>query len=514
MVGGRLIVQGSDHAQELIVPSQVAPQRVENGVELGVTEPFHTVDVKTASGLHFVESFRGALFEIEDERNFGDGFFKIYGPPIRDGYSKERRAGSVIEQSATLRFDAARRNVVATPRMRSASSGNSTSTQIKIAKGTGAMPPVGIDRRAFRSGPTSAEELGALGALSPAHIRYDFDVNDQSWPERYAEALDVTKKCNALLECALSLDHGSDEYLMKFATLAALNSARIARVLVYSKRFATVSPALMDVAAETLGRALPGVALFAASSGELVELIREKPYYAGDVGVAFSSNPGVHLGDDEIAFEGLFGQADGVASLHNIYPSALVAVSPITIASFGDLRGFDETTNETSERQLLPIDDVRLDTLTGAAWIAGSIAALVSARTSSLTYANFIGAQHPRPFVHVLGAACEMQGAPLLTCSSEREEIVRAVGVAREFQYELMAVNLSSAATEVEFLLPDDAISMSGCQLNDGTLDQTTKRHDSWQPQYRDMALRGARVRHRLAGYSVGFYVISRQSSE
>ncbi len=507
LVGSRLITRNADETRELIVPRAVAPQRVVDGIEFGMTEPFRTVRIETSSGLAFTESYDGALFEIEDERNFGDGFFKSYGPPLRDRYPIKRRAGAVIGQSTTITFEA-------TPAVRSRSasrqkgSAANAGVAIEIAPGTGLMPPVGIDRRALGAG-SSSSLREVLGETMLGHVRCDVVLDHIDWYDAVADALNVAAECGVPLECGLTVSGAQDAQLTVFAALVASSGVRLARLLIYSSLSAVPDHVLMDSAARMLGRALPGVDLFAASHGDFVELNRERPRYESRVGVAFASNSGVHLRDDEVVCEGLFGQFDAVESLRNDYAVGL-AVTPITLLPLSDGSGIDSG-GYSGEHMMLPIDDARLDSAKGASWIAGSIAALVMAGAASLTYANQTGGTRMRPFVHVIGAACEMRGDPLLRCSVEGDERVRAIGVARKSHLDLMVVNVAPTVTDVEFLLPGNVSTMSAHLICDEFSEPVTMAKAPRRLS-RDIPIRSQRASDRLAGHAVALYKISRQS--
>lgn len=508
LVGGRLVVHGIDRIHELVVSPDVAPQKMVGGFEIGMTEPFHTVEIATASGLIFEERYDGASFEMEDERNFGDGFFKVYGPPLRDGYPVERKQGSVIKQSIAVAFrgNQTGRSRISVGRART----RRDLAELHIGLGTGVMPPVGIDRRAFGPGPVGSGAGELLRRPTFAHVRCDIGLTEGDWPNAFADALGIAAAYDAPLECAITVRGAPDEPLAEFAALAAPSISQIARVLLYSGDSSVPSPLLMTRASRAFRQALPGVALFAACGGDFADVNTARPSYGNEVGVAFSTNPGVHLRDDEIAFEGLFGQFDAVASTGSWCGSA-PAVTPISLGQMGTADGNEGLPIGHVSRQLLAPDDVRLESSIGAAWLAGSIAALVTAGSGPLTYATRIGDDHPRPFVQVIGAACRMRGAPLLRCRSQREELVRAFGVLRDSHLDLIVVNVGSSATVIEVSLPDDAVAMNGYVLDDETLKRATVAPAAWRDSDENVPVRAGHVTVRLASHGVGFYRVDRE---
>jgi hypothetical protein len=290
------------------------------------------------------------------------------------------------------------------------------------------------------------------------------------------------------------------------------NNTGFARLLVYANLLVAPSPSLMQMTIRMLGRSIPNIPLFAATD-DLYAINKDRPQYSNGLGVAFGTNPGVHLADDEIAFEGLFGQADGVANIRALYPYAPVAVTPITIAQPSVAFRILASESDGSEKLALA-DDLRLDTTTGAAWIAGSVSALVSAGAASLTYANAIGGKHPRPLVHVLAAACAMKGLPLLDFRIEKAYLVSVVGVERRLSYSLIAANLQPRAVDFDIALPLDAVAISRHVLNEHTLSDATMTPSSWRRNDEVLNVRVGRVKDRLSAHAVAFYTVQRNRSK
>lgn len=513
MVGGRLVVHRVGRPQSMSIPSQIAPQWVVRKREFGMTEPFRRVTLETPSGLEFSEAYSGEMFEVEDERNFGDGFFKIYGPPTRDGYPRQRRAGSAVKQSVTIQFvahDEVTPVGVKSSRSKTVSR-SSTSIEIRSSEG-GLMPPVGVDWRALGPGIVGAKELRTMRDLSPSHVRFDIKMSEQDWSNQLMQALSAASASRTHLECALWFDDIVDVRLQELAVILSGNSARVARVLIHSMLTGVPSSSLMEMVFRLLSREMSGLPLFATSSGGLWELNEERPRYSPGLGVAYPTNPGMHLGDDEAAFEGLFGQGDGVTSARSLYPDAPVAVTPVTIGRMPSQIRSGVSLADESEI-LAPPDDARLDTTTGAAWIGGSIGALVRAGAASLTYADRIYGVDPRPFAHVLAAACAMEGYPLLECGVEREDLVRIFGVRRGLECDFIVANLSPESVGIDFKIPADFVEMSGHVLNEQSLSFAMAAPGPWRRSNEHMTIRAGLVQDQLGAHAVAFYRAQRTPS-
>lgn len=484
----------------------IEPQWSVNGIELGYTEPCHRLEFTTAAGLHVVEEFEGCPFELEDERNFGDGFLKAYGPPLREGYPRQAAAGTVIRQQVTVRASDAGGGVPAMRPTRVGPGARRVRVELGSAAGT-AMPHVGVDYRAVP--PPAADGRGrggrpglaaeAMVALSPSHLRCEVDLRSPGWRRDLDAALRLGAAAGVPLEIAVAVDVPTLAGLGELARLAGQGLAGLAR-----PRFAkpmefakSAGPGWAEpVARGTVARLLLGavgggaptlahleaarravgsasgdadgapmsgpegarwalgegagrsVAVFAATSGQVCELIRDRPRYPGHVGVAFATNPQVHLVDDEVIFEGLFGQAAAARTVRELYPGAAVAVSPVTL----------RLADGPGER---PPDDPRLDGMCAAAWAAGSVQALAAARVATVTFGLPLAGNGAdgvlRPAFHVLAAAASMSGRPLLEVAVSEEGLARVVGVDSGDRWRVLVANVSPRSLRVDVILPGDA---------------------------------------------------------
>src|SRR6185295_16382542 len=79
-------------------------QPIVHGVPGAMTEPFSQLGIERESfgSLHF--SFSGDLFELEDQRNWGDASYKTYCTPLRKGFPRKVASGTEIGQSVAVRF--------------------------------------------------------------------------------------------------------------------------------------------------------------------------------------------------------------------------------------------------------------------------------------------------------------------------------------------------------------------------------------------------------------------------
>jgi hypothetical protein len=118
MVGSRLIATTSAGSEEqLIVDEQIAPQQVVEGVPGAMTDSFSRLRIEREDLGKLSLLFQGDLFEIEDQRNWGDASFKTYCTPLRLGFPRPIEPGAVIEQSVEVSFEPSDSNVGAFPKI-------------------------------------------------------------------------------------------------------------------------------------------------------------------------------------------------------------------------------------------------------------------------------------------------------------------------------------------------------------------------------------------------------------
>lgn len=104
MVGAEICAESSQSKQSLRLSDSIVPQPIVDGVPGAITQPFSTLQIER-SGLGRLElRFEGDLFELEDQRNWGDASFKTYCTPLRLGFPRAVKAGTVIAHRVHVRF--------------------------------------------------------------------------------------------------------------------------------------------------------------------------------------------------------------------------------------------------------------------------------------------------------------------------------------------------------------------------------------------------------------------------
>jgi hypothetical protein len=139
--------------------------------------------------------FEGDIFEMEDQRNWSDGSFKIYCTPLALPFPVQLKAGDRIEQRVMLSLEGASplMEQPPTPRMRPwrvppvvVEPGAPTGRQLcRIGFGMGADPLPSDGLRAL------------LDGLAPDHLRVDCDLDVEPWQEVLPARLGVVRSLAA-----------------------------------------------------------------------------------------------------------------------------------------------------------------------------------------------------------------------------------------------------------------------------------------------------------------------------
>jgi hypothetical protein len=100
--GGVIAVEGQ--RQPVVFGEGLGPQPIVDGLPTGLTEPFDCIELSGTDGGKLTLALEGDLFEIEDQRNWGDASFKIYCTPLARGFPRSVHKGERIAHAVHLRY--------------------------------------------------------------------------------------------------------------------------------------------------------------------------------------------------------------------------------------------------------------------------------------------------------------------------------------------------------------------------------------------------------------------------
>jgi D-apionolactonase len=395
------VEDSAGRVHESAFPRDVAPE-----------DPFtdiRAIAYGVAPSLRAEIRFEGDVFEMEDHRNWTDYSFKTFGTPLARTHPVEVGAGTVLEQSVTLRLLGDRG---AWP----AETGQPARVEVRI----GAAPERRLPRVGTRltlDRPLTAAERIALAALHLTHLRADLDAGAPDLSDRLRRAAETSRAVGASLEAAAFVSPPYDRSLALLAETATAFRDDIGSWLVFDRDLRVTTPGLAGLAKEAFGGVTPGALVGAGSDVYFAELNRNRPAALDGDFLCHPSSPQVHAFDDATLFENLRSvpwMADTARAFANGRP---LAVSPVTLRPHG-------CRWDTA--------DPRLSAPLGAAWTAAHLCASLRSGLASLTYHEAAGAKGlvgedgaPRPVFRALlacGPFAEAQGAPAASSDSRRVE--------------------------------------------------------------------------------------------
>lgn len=274
MVGARVIAVGHQSGHELTPSETIAPQPVANGIPLAMTEPFFKLVIERADFGELELTFEGDLFELEDQRNWGDMSFKTYCTPLRLGFPRELKAGTVIEHSMEVRFTPSRIQ------------SKTTSAGYR----SGVFPQLGLDWS--RSGWTAR----ASDQIRPNWSHLHFDAGRLEDPAELREvfAAEATAPLHVGFEVQTDVH---DEAIALFVE----HRKRIARLLLYGHGTSLPSATAISGWQLRLQNAAEDwdIPISAGTRGHFVELNRGTRFDLPVSGIAFPLTATVHSDDAE-----------------------------------------------------------------------------------------------------------------------------------------------------------------------------------------------------------------------
>lgn len=319
--------------------------------------------------------FEGDIFETEDQRNWIDDSFKTYCTPLSQPLPVRVEIGTRIRQRVVVTTSGA------TPPPIAEMPSSFTWRETPLPKIGFALPT--------NPGEPSFLQNSRLQQLAPAHVRVEIRMHDPEWPKRLAGGLRHASALKCKIELSLRLTGCPGEDLRELITTFPepfqhwAFSSTFARILLSTFGEQSTTRRTWDAFAaflKNMGLGTREVPIGAGTEYDLYEFNAQRPPSAADV-FFWSMNPQTHASDLNSMFETPAGAAQQAASVREYFPSAPIAISPITLRPrFVQLPGETEMESRSDPRQ---------KTNFGAIWTIGMLNALASA--DSLTFFETIG---------------------------------------------------------------------------------------------------------------------------
>lgn len=344
LIGGSATVSGPSGQQTIELSERIHAQPIVNSLPTGMTAPFTTLTTTFVNDRSVRFDFSGELFEIEDQRNFGDTSFKSYCPPLALGFPRVLQRGTEIRHSVICHASDTFGTV-------------SPDTTGQVAD-TVQLPP----RRAGATVPRIGAQFSAKDVIGCCLTHLRVDIAATSGKEAFAAVRDRLRP-DQRLELGLELGQGdiNDELIA-----AVCDDPQIARILLLEAEQTVIGRELAERASRILERHGCRVPVATAVNGYFVELNRGAPSDIGETGLAIAVCPTVHSGDVLTATENVAALPAIVRTARELFPGREVTVSPLTL-------------------HLGPEPDPDVYAVASLAWLVGSIETVGHIGLSSIT---------------------------------------------------------------------------------------------------------------------------------
>jgi hypothetical protein len=316
-VAAQLTALGPQGTQHFTPSRQIHPQAIVNGLPSAMTEPFTELTIARADFGTLRLHLTGELFELEDQRNWGDASFKTYCTPLRLGFPRALPRGAEISQSMEMSYEPAAVGAAAQDQGISTHiEAVSDSLSPKRSTQVGIVLPVGSQAPA-RPGPVAAWD----------HLHVELT---EAKAAQTAYLLGVSFAM-ARLEVVLAIGDG-------IGIAAPIRNAltqfkpQIDRVLLRDTHNPLPGREALAEARRTLKACgLSSVPVFILPNGYFVELNRGRLDGLQADGIAFPFSATVHAEDDSTIFENIESLPDMVSTARRLAGVDDIAICPLAL---------------------------------------------------------------------------------------------------------------------------------------------------------------------------------------
>jgi hypothetical protein len=364
-------------------PDYIAPQALVDGV-IHPVYPFaylRSITHEVQPGVWAEVRCEGEAFEMEDQRNWTDASFKIYGTPLYLPFPVQVQQGTRIAQSIALTLDDKGR--------RTKDEGRTTketfsSFVLRPSSIHASLPRIGLGV-ASHGQALSERALDRLRALNLAHLRVDLKLADGDYGARLRQATQQARALGVALEVALTLSNAAaDELAALVEVLKEIKPPVFAWLIFHTEAHSTAAR-WARLARTYLAGYDPNALIGGGTNANFTELNRARPPIEALDLVCYAITPQVHAFDNSSLAETLAAQAVTVASAQQFAGALPLAVTPITL-----LPRFNPNATGpepvTAHGELPRQVDVRQMSLFGAGWTVGSLRYLCASGAARLTY--------------------------------------------------------------------------------------------------------------------------------
>lgn len=321
--------------------------------------------------------FKGEVFESEDQRNWIDDSYKIYGTPIDLPFPVPVEKGDKISQEINLKLNADLQ----------ADTEEKSVNEISIDFNPIELPNIGICHS------SEVETLNSYQTASIGKVAFDFYQADlflyqEEWTGRWNQIKSAVESLGLPLELSIFL-HDVNKELSAFKNFVKSNSLDIYAINIFNKTQHATQSATLKKALPQLREMFPQAKIGAGTNAFFTELNRDRTPSDGLDFLVYSTNPQVHAFDNESLCESLNAIPYTIKTAKAFSGQKPVHISPVTLK----MRWNPNATGEAIEIPgQLPDDvDPRQMSLFAASWLLGAINNLIAEEPEAVSFFETVG---------------------------------------------------------------------------------------------------------------------------
>ncbi len=363
---GKKLIIGHPGASssETIFPEVISPHQPAMNISFLEWSPSENIKTKI--------TFRGEVFEMEDQRNWTDASYKLYGTPLAEKYPMIIDKGSEVHQVVVVELEGGD--------VRAKHGGDKKSIRFEINGKRKAMPEIGVSR----SSQTKLEKRYAekICGIRYSHYSAEIRMFDENWKDRIISARKEAALLNSVLELRLIFSWNFRQELEQFLNDQPAQVSRIRRIILFGQNHLS-NESLLVYALPKIREVLPDTEVGGGTNAHFAELNRNRIKSKNLDFVCYSVCPQVHVTDDDPVMENAGAQKDTVESAKAIFNL------PVCIHAISLKQRFNAVS--TSEDGSFPQKDLRQKELYAALWSFKSILALIESGTHSFNLFETVG---------------------------------------------------------------------------------------------------------------------------
>jgi len=403
--------------------------------------------------------FLGEVFEIEDQRNWTDGSYKTYCPPLAVPYPREVTPDVQVDQTVRLSLG----GYVGPYVVQGAESEVSLTLN---QEAQAAIPKIGLGYAA-EYGPLSTKQLDHLKQLNLSHLRVDLKLSQPHYRLHLKNAWSDADALGAGLEVALVLSGNPEKEIEDLLDELRSIRPKVSGWLIFDSATHCSSADSLRIARKLLSRYDKDAVIGGGTNANYAEVNRSRPHPEDLDLLCYAVNPQVHGCDNSTLVEALEAQASTVTSTKQWAEGRPVSVTPITLKA--RFNPYSRDTEPSPSPDFVPPSvDERQASLLAACWTLGSLKYLAESGASSLTYFETQGwrgvqgsvsgpnlndfCSYPGmvfPIFHVLADVQDLRGATVVGTRSTEPLRVNALGLVRNGAFRLMCANFTGSKQSV-----------------------------------------------------------------